>query len=71
MGTIKIVTAGSFKEHTKVFSAQTHGHVNAVAEAIEWLSKDLLPEANTSDHRYHDEDIKPSDGWDRTAPKKG
>ncbi len=69
MGLIKIVTAGSFGGHNKTFSAQTHGHVDAVAQAIKWLAEDLLSEANVNDHKCHDQGIKPSDGWDHTASK--
>lgn len=65
MGLIRIVTAGSFGEHNKSFSAQTHGHVDAVAEAIEWLSKELLPEANVNDHKCHEQHVEPAEGWKR------
>jgi hypothetical protein len=38
MGMIKIETVGSFPNQTKTFSAMQHGHADAVAKAITWLS---------------------------------
>ena len=63
MGMIRIETRGSFKHDTAEFSAMDGGHAAAVAEAIEWLSKEVLPEAIRNDHRCHNEDIYPRKGF--------
>ena len=63
MGMITIQTGGSFGGKRKEFFAIKHGHAHAVAEAIEWLSSELLKEAINSDHKLHDEGSKPSEGF--------
>lgn len=63
MGMINIRAWGSFKAEEKTFSAQTHGHAQAVAEAIRFLSETVLPEAIANDHACHDDGIKPSNGF--------
>jgi hypothetical protein len=65
MGAITIKTAGSFNYKEKSFTAMDNGHTDAVAQAIEWLSSELLPEANALDHRLHDSGDKPKFGFDR------
>lgn len=65
MGVLRIETSGSFPTRSKTFSAMEHGHAHAVAQAIAFLSSEVLPAAIQSDHRLHDEDAKPSKGFDR------
>ena len=65
MGLIIIKTAGSFGESEKVFSAHKHGHAHAVAQAMQHLSGGLLPESIEADHRLHDLNEKPSEGFDK------
>ncbi len=67
MGMIRIDVAGSFgrKNGSKQFSAMKNGHADAVAQAIEYLSSNLLPYATALDHQLHDEGEKPSDGFAR------
>lgn len=70
MGQIWIRVEGSFRpNHNKVFGAQDHGHADAVAKTIEWLSTELLPEATALDHELHDRGDSPSSGFDRSKPK--
>ena len=45
MGIITIQTSGSFQSQTKTFRADRHGHADAVAQAIEWLVGEVLPES--------------------------
>lgn len=65
MGQLTIETRGSFPPLRAAFSAQESGHAHAVAQAIEWLSSELLPLAIELDHRLHDEGAKPALGFDR------
>ena len=44
MGLITIQTSGSFQSQTKTFRADHHGHAEAVAQAIEWLVGEVLPD---------------------------
>lgn len=70
MGMIRIETGGSFgPTETKVFSAMGHGHAHAVADAIEYLSRVVLPDAISNDHRCHDDGEKPSDGFERPGTR--
>jgi hypothetical protein len=62
---IRVATWGSFPTRTREFGAQHHGHAHAVAEAIEFLATEVLPEAIEHDHRLHAEGIAPSKGFDR------
>jgi hypothetical protein len=51
MGIIQIEIVGSFTpHHSRQFSAMKGGHAQAVAEAIEFLSKEVLPRAIVQDH---------------------
>jgi len=51
MGKIRIDIMGSFKiKKMREFSALHGGHAQAVAEAIEWLSAEILPQAILQDH---------------------
>ena len=65
MGLIKVETAGSFGSETRIFRAMEHGHVDAVAQAIEYLSGEVLPKANVNDHKCHEQGVTPEGGWDR------
>ncbi len=64
MGIINISVQGSFRNHTtKQFSAMHGGHAQAVAEAIEFLSGELLPESIEQDHNLHEDGAKPEVGF--------
>lgn len=63
MGMIHIETAGSFPHRRKSFSALDHGHARAVADAIKWLSEEVLPEAIKQDHILHADQAKPEKGF--------
>lgn len=67
MGTLTITTRGSFDgaPQDKRFTAITHGHAHAVAEAIQYLSQDVLPLAIQKDHALHDAEQKPEEGFER------
>ena len=57
---IKIQVQGSFKQQeSKEFSAMRNGHASAVAAAIEWLSRQVLPNAIQLDHELHEQGDKP------------
>lgn len=65
MGVLSITTSGSFPTRTKQFGAIERGHAHAVADAIRWLSEEVLPEAIERDHKLHEEGAKPRLGFDR------
>lgn len=65
MGTIDIATSGSFGHKSKRFGPADHGHVDVVAELLEWVATELLPHAHVIDHEIHDEGTEPPSGWDR------
>lgn len=67
MGMITVSVQGSFgrKNGSKTFSASDHGHADAVAQAIQFLSGDLLPFATSLDHQIHEEGEKPNKGFTR------
>lgn len=65
VGVLSIDTGGSFPTRHKKFSAIEHGHAHAVADAIEYLAKEVLPEAIERDHRLQSEGASPSKGFDR------
>jgi hypothetical protein len=68
MGQIDISIAGSFgPRKAKSFSAMSKGHAHAVAEAIAWLSSEVLPDAIANDHDCHGEGEKPPGGF----PQRG
>jgi hypothetical protein len=73
MGMITVQLAGSFRKQdgfptaSSTFSAMTHGHADAVAKAIEYLSKDVLPAAIALDHRLQSQGCAPELGFDRSA----
>ena len=61
MGVIQVALHGSFGAREKMFFADSHGHAAAVAEAIAWLSSDLLPETIVQDHKLQAEGDFPKD----------
>lgn len=63
MGRITITFAGSFGGDSRSFSAMSHGHAHAVAEAIDYLAGEKLPQAIAQDHALHSDGDAPSDGW--------
>jgi hypothetical protein len=63
MGMISIGVTGSFKPKQKAFSAMKHGHAAAVAEAIRWLSGEVLPEAIRQDHDLHTKGELPTNNF--------
>lgn len=69
MGIINIEIAGSFRPDrpAKVtsFSAMDHGHADAVARAIEYLSSEVLPAAIRRDHFLHEQGDKPNGPFGR------
>lgn len=71
MGMIKIEIVGSFKPNDyQGFSAVKHGHAEAVARAIAWLSNDILPRAIENDHRCQQDGIYPEEGFGLPGVKK-
>lgn len=67
MGVLNITTGGSFPNRNKQFGAMDHGHAHAVAQAIAWLSEEVLPAAIEQDHKLHGEGASPRMGFDRPA----
>lgn len=65
MGMIEVSTSGSFPYRRRNFPAMAYGHANAVAEAIEWLSTVVLPEAIAQDHKLQSQGHYPKHGFDR------
>lgn len=72
MGMIIVDVQGSFgrKNGIKRFSAMKHGHADAVAQAISYLSNELLPFATALDHQLHSEGASPNKGFDREKTEK-
>ncbi len=71
MGVIRINIGGSFKScsicPTKEFSAMEHGHAQAVADAITFLSREILPKAVALDHSLHSEGKHPERGFSKES----
>lgn len=69
MGLIRIELDGCFRKiegpRTHVCRAIDHGHADAVAQAIEWLSAHVLPQAIALDHELHDGGHYPNEGFRR------
>lgn len=61
MGMINIVLSGSFGNNGQTFKAQTSGHAQAIREAINWLSGDILEKAIKQDHRLQLDGAFPDD----------
>jgi mRNA-degrading endonuclease YafQ of YafQ-DinJ toxin-antitoxin module len=69
MGMIRIHTWGSFaRTHDRTFSAMQGGHADAVAQAIEFLAKDVLPRAIEQDHKLQAEGAHPEIGFGKRTP---
>lgn len=78
MGKIIIEATGSFLKQPadagtirRVISAEEHGHADAIAQAIEYLAGELLPEAIALDHRIQDDGGKPRNGFQRKEVEGG
>jgi len=72
MGEVRIVLTGSFAGRpAKRFGAMQHGHAHAIAQAIAWLSSEVLPKAIAQDHALHEEGHHPEGGFDRTDVEGG
>lgn len=67
MGNITITTAGSFGDSRVVVSAIMNGHADAVAQAIEYLAKEVLPNATAKDHELHGQGVTPEEGFRRLS----
>ena len=63
MGMIQVKTWGSFPSREKTLGPADQGHAILVAEMIEWLITDVLPEAIARDHRLHSQGNEPPKGW--------
>lgn len=64
MGMVIVQTKGSFRPpRHRTFSAMHGGHAQAVAEAIEFLSGVVLPEAIVRDHKLQAEGHQPEVGF--------
>ena len=64
MGVINIKVEGSFRKPTmREFSAMHGGHAKAVADAMEYLSGELLPDAIKQDHELHEKEAYPEGGF--------
>ncbi len=64
MGIIQIYIGGSFDYMCeKEFSAMDHGHASSVAEAIKFLSSEVMPSAIAQDHKLQAEGNLPRDGF--------
>jgi hypothetical protein len=76
MGMITIQLAGSFTKRdgfpiaSNSFSAMKHGHADAVAKAIEYLAKEVLPAATALDHKLAAQGASPDEGFDRNARER-
>jgi hypothetical protein len=64
---IEIRQWGSFPAKKRQFGPARFGHANVVAEAIEYLANEALPEAIALDHKLQAEGDDAPLGWD--APK--
>lgn len=73
MGYVNVQVGGSFVGHFGIksvieqFSAMEHGHADAVARAIEYLSSVVLPRATALDHELQAAGEAPSGGF---TPKR-
>lgn len=54
----------------KNFSPNQHGYADAVAQAIEWLAKDVLPHATAADHKLHENEQSPPGTFERSGIKQ-
>ncbi len=65
MGMIKVELSGSFPRQGKTFGPADHGHADGVAQVIEWLASEVLPEASALDHSLHTDGHDAPEGWVR------
>jgi hypothetical protein len=65
---INVKTWGSFPDNDKTFGPADYGHANVVAQVIEWLAVEVLPEAIALDHRLQAEGNDAPKGWARPEP---
>lgn len=66
MGLIEVTVVGSFTySGARSFKAQTHGHAHAVAEAIKFLSEEVLPSAINLDHELAVKGSTPDEGFQK------
>ena len=66
MGSITINFEGSFAPFArKTFTAYEHGHAQAVAEVINFLSGEVLPKAIALDHELQKQGEYPNEGFDK------
>jgi hypothetical protein len=69
MGYINVELGGSvagqfgMQAGNKIFTAMGHGHADAVARAIEYLSAEVLPRSIALDHELHGEGKSPDYGF--------
>lgn len=63
MGMINIVLSGSFGGDGSTFRAQKSGHADAIREAINWLSGDVLKKAIKQDHELQSNNQFPDDNF--------
>jgi hypothetical protein len=63
MGSIVLNIRGSFGYRNATFSAQSHGHAQAVADAAKYLLEVEMPKAIINDHACHSDGITPSEGF--------
>ena len=69
MGQITINISGSFNPaYGTTFTAIETGHADCVAQAIEFLSKTVLPRAIEQDHELHEQGEKPRKGFGQRGP---
>ena len=68
MGMIKVDKWGSFPKGTQTFGPADHGHADVVAQVIEWLASEVLPEAIALDHRLQRQGQDAPKGWVRPEP---
>ena len=71
MGMVNIELVGSFRPREyRSFSAMKRGHAYAIAQVIEWLTKEVLPAAIANDHRCQKEGVYPEEGFGEPPVKK-
>lgn len=70
MGMLKITLHGSFGNNESIFSAQDSSHAQAVREAINWLSGNVLEAAIRQDHKLQAENQYPTDRFELIGETK-
>ena len=69
MGEVRIQAAGSFGIYDMKFSAQDHGHADAVERAVGFLTETMLPRAVAKDCRLASQGHYPNKGFGPTIQK--